>query len=57
MWNFISSKEKYQEIVLTVNTSDKILIFVLSDIGKEFDPTQASNADVTLSAKERQIRW
>ena len=28
---------------------------MLSDIGKEFDPTQAPDADVTLSAEERQI--
>ena len=48
-------KEKQQEIVLTANKSDKILIFVLSDTGKEFDPTQAPDADVTLSAEERQI--
>ena len=48
-------KEKQQEIVLTANKSDKNLIFVLSDTGKEFDPTQAPDADVTLSADERQI--
>lgn len=48
-------KEKQQEIVLTANKSDKNLIFVLSDTGKEFDPTQAPDADVTLSAEERQI--
>ena len=48
-------KETQQEIVLTANKSDKNLIFVLSDTGKEFDPTQAPDADVTLSAEERQI--
>ena len=48
-------KEEQQEIVLTAKMSDKNLIFVLTDGGKEFDPTQAPDADVTLSAEERQI--
>lgn len=49
------SKEEQQEIILTVQKSDKNLIFVLTDNGKEFDPTQAPDADITLSAEERQI--
>ena len=49
------SKEEHQEIVLTAKISDKSLIFVLTDSGKEFDPTQAPDADVTLSAEEREI--
>ena len=48
-------KEEHQEIVLTAKMTDKNLIFVLTDSGKEFDPTQAPDADVTLSAEERQI--
>ena len=48
-------KEEQQEIVLTAKKTDKSLIFVLTDSGKEFDPTQAPDADVTLSAEERQI--
>ena len=44
-----------QEIVLTAQTSDKSLIFVLTDSGKEFDPTQVPDTDVTLSAEEREI--
>ena len=48
-------KEERQEIVLTAKKSDKSLIFVLTDSGKEFDPTQAPDADVTLSADEREI--
>ena len=48
-------KEEHQEIVLTAKKSDKSLIFVLTDSGKEFDPTQAPDADVTLSAEEREI--
>ena len=48
-------KEERQEIVLTAKISDKSLIFVLTDSGKEFDPTQVPDADVTLSAEEREI--
>ena len=48
-------KEEHQEIVLTAKKTDKNLIFVLKDSGKEFDPTQAPDADITLSAEERPI--
>ena len=48
-------KEEHQEIVLTAKMSNKSLIFVLTDSGKEFDPTQAPDADVALSAEERKI--
>jgi anti-sigma regulatory factor (Ser/Thr protein kinase) len=44
-----------QEISLSVNLTDNNLVFLLTDSGKEFDPTQAPDADVTLSAEERQI--
>ena len=30
-------------------------MFVLTDTGKEFDPTLAPEADITLSADEREI--
>ena len=48
-------KEEQQEVALTAMMSDNNLVFVLTDSGKEFDPTQAPDADVTLSAEERQI--
>lgn len=48
-------KEEHQEILLTARKSDKNLIFMLTDSGKEFDPTQAPDADITLSAEEREI--
>ena len=35
--------------------SDNNLTFVLTDYGKEFDPTKVPDADVTLSAEEREI--
>ena len=48
-------KEEHQEIVLIAKMSNKSLIFVLTDSGKEFDPTQAPDTDVALSAEERKI--
>ena len=48
-------KEEHQEIVLIAKMSNKSLIFVLTDSRKEFDPTQAPDADVALSAEERKI--
>ena len=44
-----------QEISLVANATENNLVFLLTDSGKEFDPTQAPDADVTLSAEERQI--
>jgi anti-sigma regulatory factor (Ser/Thr protein kinase) len=48
-------KEEHQFISLKAVKKDNQLIFVLTDSGKEFDPTQAPDADITLSAEERQI--
>ena len=48
-------KEEHQEIVLLAQKKDDSIIFVLTDSGKEFDPTLAPDADITLSAEERQI--
>ena len=48
-------KEESQEISLSAKMSGSNLVFVLTDSGKEFDPTQAPDADITLSAEERQI--
>lgn len=43
------------QIVLTVHQIDNRLIFKIIDSGKEFDPTQQPDADVTLSLEERPI--
>lgn len=43
------------EIALTAQLSDNNLIFTLTDTGEEFDPTGVPDADITLSAEERQI--
>lgn len=48
-------KEEHETISLVAKKTDHQLIFVLTDSGKEFDPTQAPDADITLSAEERQI--
>ena len=48
-------KEEHQTISLIAKKKENQLIFVLTDSGKEFDPTQAPDADITLSAEERPI--
>lgn len=48
-------EEKHKEISLMANMSDGNLVFVLTDSGMEFDPTKVPDADVTLSAEEREI--
>ena len=48
-------KEEHQTISLIARKKDNQLIFVLTDSGKEFDPTQAPDADLTLSAEDRPI--
>ena len=48
-------KEEHQIISLIARKKDNQLIFVLTDSGKELDPTQAPDADITLSAEDRPI--
>ena len=48
-------KEEHQTISLIARKKDNQLIFVLTDSCKEFDPTQAPDADITLSAEDRPI--
>lgn len=48
-------KEEHQTISLIAKKKVNQLIFVLTDSGKEFDPTQAPDADITLSAEDRPI--
>ena len=48
-------EEKQKEISLTTKMSENNLIFVLTDSGKEFDPTKVPSADITLAAEEREI--
>ncbi|MBR4845371.1 MAG: ATP-binding protein [Bacteroidaceae bacterium] len=48
-------KEEHEIITLTAKMDGNQLIFILTDAGKEFDPTQIPDADITLSAEERSI--
>ena len=48
-------KDQTQEIYLSVKKEGTMLFFNLTDTGKEFDPTLMPEADITLSAEERQI--
>lgn len=46
--------EEHEVLLSAKKIADK-LIFVLTDSGKEFDPTKIEEVDVTLSAEERPI--
>ena len=48
-------KEEHEIISLLARKRENQLIFVLTDSGKEFDPTRVEDADITLSAEERPI--
>ena len=48
-------KEEHQYIYLSAHLHKGSIVFVLTDTGKEFDPTLAPEADITLSADEREI--
>ena len=53
--NYAYPKEEHQSIFLSARLQEDSVIFILTDTGKEFDPTMAPEADVTLSADEREI--
>jgi anti-sigma regulatory factor (Ser/Thr protein kinase) len=53
--NYAYPKEEHQSIFLSAKLQDGSIIFVLTDTGKEFDPTMAPEADITLSAEDRPI--
>ena len=53
--NYAYPKEEHQYIYLSASMKDGSIVLVLTDTGKEFDPTAAPEADITLSADERQI--
>lgn len=53
--NYAYPKEEHQYIYLSATMKDGSIVLVLTDTGKEFDPTTAPEADITLSADERQI--
>ena len=53
--NYAYPKEDHEWIYLSAKLQDGSVVFVLTDTGKEFDPTMAPEADVTLSAEDRPI--
>ena len=53
--NYAYPKEEHQYIYLSAHVHEGSIVFVLTDTGKEFDPTLAPEADITLSANEREI--
>ena len=53
--NYAYPKEEHESIYLSAKMQDESIILVLTDTGKEFDPTMAPDADITLSAEDRQI--
>ena len=48
-------KEEHQYIYLSAHLHEGSIVLVLTDTGKEFDPTLAPDADITLSAEDREI--
>ncbi|MGM9733077.1 MAG: ATP-binding protein [Prevotella sp.] len=48
-------QEMGEKITIMAQTEKQSLIFTITDKGKEFDPTKVEEADVTLSAEEREI--
>jgi anti-sigma regulatory factor (Ser/Thr protein kinase) len=53
--NYAYPKEEHQSIYLSARLREGSIVLILTDTGKEFDPTKAPEADVTLSADEREI--
>ena len=53
--NYAYPKEKHESIFLSARLHEGSIVLVLTDTGMEFDPTLVPEADITLSADERQI--
>lgn len=53
--NYAYPKEEHETIYLSATLLEGSVVFILTDTGKEFDPTAVPEADVTLSADEREI--
>ena len=43
------------KVTIAAKGDGKSLVFTITDKGKEFDPTKVEEADITLSAEDRQI--
>ena len=53
--NYAYPKEDHESIYLSAKLHNDSIMLVLTDTGKEFDPTMAPEADITLSTDERPI--
>ena len=53
--NYAYPKEEHEKIYVSARLHGGSMIMVIADNGKEFDPTLAPEADITLSAEERPI--
>ena len=53
--NYAYPKDEHQSIYLSATLHDGSIVLILTDTGKEFDPTMAPDVDITLSADEREI--
>ena len=53
--NYAYPKEDHQWIYLSAKLENGSIILILTDTGKEFDPTMAPEADISLSADDRPI--
>ena len=53
--NYAYPKEEHQSIYLSASLREGSIVLILTDTGKEFDPTMAPDVDITLSADEREI--
>ena len=53
--NYAYPKDERQSIYLSAKMRENTIVFILTDRGKAFDPTEAPDADITLAAEERQI--
>ncbi|MBQ6574231.1 MAG: ATP-binding protein [Bacteroidales bacterium] len=53
--NYAYPKEDHEKIYVSARLHKGSIIMVIADNGKEFDPTLAPEADITLSAEERPI--
>ena len=48
-------REMGEKITIMAQSDSHNLVFTITDKGKEFDPTQVEEADITLSAEDREI--
>ena len=48
-------REMGEKITIMAQSDSHNLMFTITDKGKEFDPTQVEEADITLSAEDREI--